>query len=77
MCVVTGGVDQDEAGCQATAQVLRPTGVRTLALGCDIAGPQSVAAAEHPAYVVGPCDIQVDNAGMLLPGSSATVPLEE
>jgi glucose 1-dehydrogenase len=70
-------LDQDEQGCQATAQVLHPTGARTLALGCDIADPQSVAAAEHAARAIGPCDILVNNAGMLLPGSLATVPLEE
>jgi NAD(P)-dependent dehydrogenase (short-subunit alcohol dehydrogenase family) len=46
-------------------------------LGCDIADPQSVAAAEHAARAIGPCDILVNNAGMLLPGSLATVPLEE
>ena len=52
-------------------------GARTLALGCDIADPQSVAAAEHAARAIGPCDILVNNAGMLLPGSLATVPLEQ
>jgi NAD(P)-dependent dehydrogenase (short-subunit alcohol dehydrogenase family) len=66
-------LNQDEEKCQATAQVLRPTGVRTLALRCDIAHPQCVAAAEHATRAIGPCDILVNNAGMLLPGSLATV----
>ena len=70
-------LDKDEERCQATAEVLRPTGARTLALACDIANPQSVAAAEHASRAIGPCDILVNNAGMLLPGSLATVPLEE
>ena len=70
-------LDKDEGRCQATAEVLRPTGARTLALACDIANPQSVAAAEHASRAIGPCDILVNNAGMLLPGSLATVPLEE
>ena len=70
-------LDKDEERCRATAEVLRPIGARTLALACDIADPQSVAAAEHASRAIGPCDILVNNAGMLLPGSLATVPLEE
>ena len=70
-------LDKDEERCRATAEVLRPSGARTLALTCDIADPQSVADAEHASRAIGPCDILVNNAGMLLPGSLATVPREE
>src|SRR5271157_4849237 len=70
-------LDRDNESCQATAEALRPTGARTLALTCDIANPESVAAAERASRAVGPCDILVNNAGMLLPGSLATVPLDE
>ena len=70
-------LDKDEERCQATAEVLRPTGARTLALACDIADPQSVAAVELASRAIGPCDVLVNNAGMLLGGSLATVPLEE
>ena len=70
-------LDKDEERCRGTAEVLRPIGPRTLALACDIADPQSVAAAEHASRAIGPCDILVNNAGVLLPGSLATVPLEE
>ena len=70
-------LDKDEERCRATAEVLRPIGVRTLALACDIADPQRVAAAEQASRAIGPCDILVNNAGMLLPGSLATLPLEE
>jgi NAD(P)-dependent dehydrogenase (short-subunit alcohol dehydrogenase family) len=69
-------LDNDEERCRATAEVLRPSGARTLAVACDIANPQSVAAAEHASRVIGPCDILVNNAGMLLPGSLATLSLE-
>jgi hypothetical protein len=43
----------DPEGCARTtkaarADALRPTGARTLAVECDIADPESVAAAERP-----------------------------
>ena len=70
-------LDKDSAKCEATAEVLRPTGVGALAVTCDIADPASVAAAESASRAMGPCDILVNNAGMLLPGSLATVSLED
>ena len=70
-------LDKDERSCQATAETVRPTGVRTLALACDIANPDSVATAERASRAIGPCDILVNNAGMLRPGSLATVSLDE
>jgi glucose 1-dehydrogenase len=70
-------LDKDSAKCKATAEVLRPTGVGALAVTCDIADPASVAAAESASRAMGPCDILVNNAGMLLPGSLATVSLED
>jgi NAD(P)-dependent dehydrogenase (short-subunit alcohol dehydrogenase family) len=69
-------LDNNTENCRATAETLRPTGARTLALTCDIADPDSVAAAERDAQAVGPCDILVNNAGMLVPGPLATVSLE-
>jgi NAD(P)-dependent dehydrogenase (short-subunit alcohol dehydrogenase family) len=69
--------DKDEGRCQATLEALRPAGVRTLALTCDISDKESVAAAERASHAIGPCDILVNNAGLLRPGSLATVPLEE
>lgn len=70
-------LDKDGAKCDATAAALRPTGVRALAVTCDIADPASIAAAERASRAIGPCDILVNNAGMLLPGSLATVSLED
>ena len=70
-------LDKDATKCEATAEALRPTGARALAVPCDIAEPSSVIAAERASRTIGPCDILVNNAGMLLPGSLATVSLED
>jgi glucose 1-dehydrogenase len=70
-------LDKDLAKCEATAGALQPTGTRAVAVTCDIADPASVAAAERASRAIGPCDILVNNAGMLLPGSLATVSLED
>jgi NAD(P)-dependent dehydrogenase (short-subunit alcohol dehydrogenase family) len=70
-------LDQNAETCHATAATLRLTGVKTLALACDIADPDSVAAAERAAQALGPCDILINNAGMLQAGALATVALED
>ncbi len=70
-------LDKNQAACEATQEALRPRGVKTLAIGCDIADPASVAQAERQARAVGPCDILINNAGVLRPGPLATVSLEE
>jgi NAD(P)-dependent dehydrogenase (short-subunit alcohol dehydrogenase family) len=70
-------LDNNLANCQATAEALRPTGAKTLALECDIADPESVAGAERAAQASGPCDILINNAGVLRPGPLATVRLED
>jgi NAD(P)-dependent dehydrogenase (short-subunit alcohol dehydrogenase family) len=69
-------LDKHEQNCRAAAEALRPTGARALALTCDIANPESIAAAKQAARAIGPCDILINNAGMLLPGSLATVTLD-
>jgi NAD(P)-dependent dehydrogenase (short-subunit alcohol dehydrogenase family) len=69
-------LDKNEANCRAAAEALRPTGARALAVACDIANPESVVAAEQASRAIGPCDILINNAGMLLPGSLATVTLD-
>jgi NAD(P)-dependent dehydrogenase (short-subunit alcohol dehydrogenase family) len=66
-------LDNNVDNCRATADALRPTGASTLALECDIADPESIAAAERAAQVFGPCDAQgfagaysVSKAGVLM-----------
>jgi NAD(P)-dependent dehydrogenase (short-subunit alcohol dehydrogenase family) len=63
-------LDRNVETCRATADLLRPTSARTLALECDIAEPDSVAAAEQASRALGPCDILVNNAGVLRAGQS-------
>jgi glucose 1-dehydrogenase len=70
-------LDNNMENCRASADALRTSGVRTLALRCDIADPDSVAAAELASREVGPCDVLVNNAGMLLAGPLATVGAED
>jgi len=70
-------LDQNLENCRATEAAVRPTGAPTLALGCDIAKPESVAAAEQAAQAIGPADILINNAGVLRPGPLATVSLED
>jgi len=70
-------LDRNVETCRATADLLRPTGARTLALECDIAEPDSVAAAERASRALGPCDILVNNAGVLRAGPLATVRLDD
>jgi NAD(P)-dependent dehydrogenase (short-subunit alcohol dehydrogenase family) len=70
-------LDKNQAACSATADAVRTNGSQALAVTCDIADPASVAAAESASRAVGPCDVLVNNAGILLAGSLATVPLED
>jgi NAD(P)-dependent dehydrogenase (short-subunit alcohol dehydrogenase family) len=66
-------LDKSLETCRATADMLRPTGARTLAMECDIADAASIAAAERASQALGPCDILVNNAGVLRAGPLATV----
>ncbi len=70
-------LDKEEANCAATADAVRHAGAKALAVGCDIANPESVAAAERASRAIGPCDILVNNAGVLRSGSLATLALDD
>ena len=70
-------LDKEEANCQATASAVRAAGGRVIAQACDIANPESVAAAERASRAIGPCDVLVNNAGVLRPGSLATLALDD
>jgi len=67
-------LDRDEASCAATAAVLAGMGLTAPCIPCDVSDPASVTAA---AKAAGPCDVLVNNAGLLRPGPIATLPLEE
>jgi NAD(P)-dependent dehydrogenase (short-subunit alcohol dehydrogenase family) len=70
-------LDNNIESCRATADAVAPTGAKTLALECDIADPDSVAAAERASRALGPADILINNAGVLRPGPLATVSLTD
>ena len=62
-------LDRDAAGGQATVDAITARGGKALAIACDVADPASVtAAAESSAAAFGPCDVLVNNAGVLRPG---------
>jgi NAD(P)-dependent dehydrogenase (short-subunit alcohol dehydrogenase family) len=71
-------LDRDGAGCEKVAKDLRKAGAEALALLCDIASPDSVAAAAEAAHArVGACDALVNNAGLLRPGPLDALSLDE
>ncbi|HYZ23009.1 MAG TPA: SDR family oxidoreductase [Rhodopila sp.] len=70
-------LDNSGENCRATAEVVERTGATTLALECDIADPASVAAAERASQALGPCDILINNAGVLRASPLATVKPED
>lgn len=70
-------LDKDAATCRAAEEAARTLGANVLAVACDTANAESVAAAERASRTIGPCDILVNNAGILRPGSLATVTLDD
>jgi NAD(P)-dependent dehydrogenase (short-subunit alcohol dehydrogenase family) len=67
-------LDRDTEACAATAAALAEIGVTAQSIACDVSDPTSVTEA---AKAAGPCDVLVNNAGLLRPGPLATLPLEE
>ena len=67
-------LDRDAATCAATAEALKAIGVDAPCIPCDVSDAASVTAA---ATAAGPCDVLVNNAGLLRPGPLAELSLEE
>jgi NAD(P)-dependent dehydrogenase (short-subunit alcohol dehydrogenase family) len=67
-------LDVDAARCAETAAALRGMGVEAPCIAVDVADPDSVTAA---AAAAGPCDVLVNNAGLLRPGPLETLSLAE
>ena len=65
-------LDRDGATCAQTAAELAAIGVEAPCIACDVADPASVTAA---AKAAGPCDVLVNNAGLLRAGPLATLTL--
>ena len=71
-------LDNDGAACDAAAEKLGGAKRKVFARACDISKPDQVkAAAAHLLQVLGPCDVLVNNAGILRPGAFATLALED
>jgi len=72
-------LDLDAAGVKRAAEAIAAeTGVRTLAIACDVADTQAARAAVAEAgEVLGVIDVLVNNAGILRPGDILTTTLED
>lgn len=72
-------LDLDAAGVQRAAEAIAAeTGVRTLALVCDVADAEAARAAVAEAgEALGVIDVLVNNAGILKPGDILTTTLED
>jgi len=71
-------LDRDTATCAQTAVELQTIGIQAPVIVCDVSDPASVkAAGERALAEAGPCDVLVNNAGMLRAGPIATLALEE
>lgn len=71
-------LDRNAEGAEACAAEINSQGGTAVAIGCDVSDPASVqAAAERSAAALGPCNILVNNAGVLRPGALDTLTLAE
>ena len=71
-------LDRSVEGSAATRQEIETFGGEAEVIGCDVSQPDSVAAAaERCARLLGPCDVLVNNAGMIQPGALETLSFEE
>lgn len=71
-------LDRNAEGSAATVRQITDQGGQAVAIDCDTSDAASVvAAAERSAATLGPCDVLVNNAGVLRPGALDTLALEE
>lgn len=71
-------LDRNASGAEASVSEISRQGGSAVAIACDVSDPASVAAAaERSAAAYGPCDIVVNNAGVLRPGALDTLTLAE
>ncbi len=72
-------LDADRASAEATAAALAGApGGPARVHRCDVSDPEAVAAAaDATARDLGPCDVLINNAGLLRPGPIASLTLEE
>lgn len=71
-------LDKNGDGAEDAAQAIRSTGSEAVAVACDVSDPDSVNAAGAAAEDrFGTAEVLVNAAGLLRPGSLATLPLAE
>jgi glucose 1-dehydrogenase len=71
-------VDRDGAAVELVATQLNASGLRTLAIQCDVTDEASVvAAADKVASQLGPCAVLVNNAGILRAGALDTLSIAD
>ena len=71
-------LDRSEKGSAAALQEVASFGGEAVAIACDVSQADSVAAAaERSARLLAPCDVLVNNAGMIQPGALETLTFED
>ena len=71
-------LDRSVEGNQATLDEIIGTGGEATAIACDVSSPASVElAAERSVATLGPCDVLVNNAGMIRPCALESLAFEE
>lgn len=71
-------LDVNDEGCSETAREITASGGQAIAIHCNVAKPESVeAAAEQALATFGPCDVLVNNAGLIRAGGLDTLALDE
>jgi glucose 1-dehydrogenase len=71
-------VDRDGAAVERVATQLNASGLRTLAISCDVTDEASVTqAADKVAGKLGPCAVLVNNAGILRAGALETLSIAD
>ena len=73
-----GLIERNADTLAATLAEIEALGQQAIMLECDVSDPASVeAAASRVHTTLGPCDVLVNNAGLLRPGPLETLPLAE
>jgi NAD(P)-dependent dehydrogenase (short-subunit alcohol dehydrogenase family) len=70
--------DVHEESAQATAELVRGLGAPAMSLACDVRDARAVEAAiEAAERELGPLDLCVNNAGVMVGGDIGAIPLDE
>ncbi len=71
-------LDRDAEGARRLAESLNAAGATAVAVGCDVSDADGVAAAAQQVWAaLGPCQVLVNNAGLLRPGGLGEVALND